>query len=374
MPIKPPKNRRSNTNPDQNHPRLTMLMQQFEQKISRMQVLMDIGNALNSTLELDRLFDMIVESATRELQAALGSLMILEKDFLTIKAARGMNKKLTRKIRIKVGESVTGWVAKHAQPLLIDDITQDKRFQIRRGKKRYAGNSCLSVPIIHKEEVLGVLNCTDKTDGGVFTEEDLDFMITLASQAAVAIVNARMLDHIRKMADHDTLTGLYNHHSLIERLSEETERADRYRTKPVSLVMIDIDFFKKVNDTYGHQAGNQVLKALADKLVKLTRRVDIICRYGGEEFVIILPEINITKALICTERIRRAVEKMRVKTDDTVISITISMGISCYPENCADSKKLINYADQALYHAKNDGRNCIRVCDPAKQELSGFQP
>ncbi|MBN2288479.1 MAG: sensor domain-containing diguanylate cyclase [Candidatus Glassbacteria bacterium] len=337
------------------------LKAQYEKKIGWMRVLMDIGNALNSTLELEKLFDLIVDSAIRELQAGLGSLMILDQGFLTVKAARGMSEDLIGRIRIPLGESVTGWVAEHAEPLLLEDITRDKRFGYKDAQRRYASNSCLSVPIMHKGEVLGVLNCTDKAGGGVFTGDDLEFMITLASQAAVAIVNARMMDHIRELADHDDLTGLYNHRYLIDRLAAETERVDRYQTKPLSLVIIDIDHFKKVNDTYGHQAGNEVLKKLAETLVKATRRVDVICRYGGEEFVILLPEITSSKARSYMERVRKNVEKLRVTLDSTVISITVSAGIADYPVSCADADKLIGCADRALYRAKSEGRNCVRI-------------
>ena len=341
---------------DVNHP-VPILKTQLVNR----QVLMDTGNALNSTLELHKLFDLMVNSASRELQAGLVSVMIKEGEFLTVKAARGMDEKLKRRVRLRVGESITGWVAQHAQPLLIKDITRDKRFKPKAAHRRYSSESFLSVPIIHKGEVLGVLNCTDKAGNGEFTEDDLEFMRTMASQAAVAIVNARMMDHIRELADHDGLTGLYNHRFFIERLYQEIERIDRYKNKPVSLVIIDIDHFKKVNDTYGHQAGNQVLKELAKVLFELTRRVDVICRFGGEEFAIILPQISSSKALIYMERVRKAVEKMRVQTRSEVISITVSAGISDYPENCTDADKLLGQADQALYLAKNSGRNCIKV-------------
>jgi len=361
MPGKSSKNKRSSNESDRAHPQQEKLTQQFEQKIKRMRVLTQIGNALNSTLELEKLFDLIVASATRELRASLGSLMMLKDGFLTVKAARGMGRELMSRVRIRLGESVTGWVAEHAQPLLIRDISRDRRFSIKSEKTRYSSNSCLSVPIVHKGEVLGVLNCADKTGGGTFTGDDLEFMNLLASQAAVAIANARMVDHIRELADHDGLTGLFNHRYFNERLAEEAERIDRYKNGSVSLVIIDIDFFKKVNDTYGHLAGDKVLKELADKLVALTRRVDVVCRYGGEEFANIMPEISSSGALKYMERIRKAVERMVVNIDGKAVSITVSAGIADYPASCDDAKKLIGCADQALYQAKKAGRNCIRI-------------
>ncbi len=361
MPTQPRKPKRSSIEINKDLPQLEDLLKGFERKISRMRILTEIGNALNSTLELEKLFELIIESVTRELRAGVSSLMIREADYLIVKAARGMSKKLMKKVRIRVGESVTGWVAEHAQPLLIGDITENKRFSRDGIRRRYKSNSFLSVPIIHKGEVLGVLNCTDKSDHGAFTEDDLEFMNLVASQAAVAIVNARMVDYIRNLADHDALTGLFNHRYFIDRASKEIERVDRYLNKSLSLVMIDIDFFKNINDTYGHQAGNKVLQSLANKIVEMTRRVDVICRYGGEEFVVILPEITSSKALIYVERVRKAVEKMKVKIDGKMVSITVSAGIADYPTNCADSKKLIGCADLALYQAKNDGRNCTRI-------------
>ena len=358
MPTKPLNNRHPGVKTD---PHMEKLMQQFEKKISRIRILMEIGNALNSTLELEKLFELIVKYATGELKSSRGSLMILEGGFLTVKAARGMSKELMGRVRLPLGKFVSGWVAEHGQPLLIEDITRDKRFSSKKAKRRYTSNSCLSVPIIHKGEVLGVLNCNDKTGGGLFTEDDLEFMKMLATQAAVAIANTRLVDNIRELADHDGLTGLFNHRYFIDCLSREIERVDRYKNKSISLVMIDIDLFKNINDTYGHQAGNKVLKKLADKLVELTRKTDVICRYGGEEFMIILPAISSSKALIYTERIRETVKKMRVKINSKTVSIAVSAGIADYPAGCSDSKKLISCADQAMYQAKNAGRNCVRV-------------
>ncbi|MEA2062663.1 MAG: sensor domain-containing diguanylate cyclase [Gemmatimonadota bacterium] len=340
-------------------------LRQFERKISQMRILTDIGNALNSTLELDLLFKMIVASVTRELRGEIGSLMLVEDGELIVKAAQGIPEKLVKGLRISLGESVAGWVAEHAQPLLIEDITREKRFKLvinrRSHRRKYKTDSCLCIPILHKGEVLGVFNCTDRIHGGPFGEEDLEFVKILASQAAVAIVNARMMNRIRTLADHDGLTGLFNHRYFIERLAAEAERVDRYKSETISLAMIDIDRFKQVNDTLGHEAGDEVLMRLADKLRRMTRRVDVVCRYGGEEFAIILPEIDCPEAVACMERVLKAVERMRVKIAQEEVSITISAGLTGYPTGCRDSKKLISYADSALYQAKKDGRNCIRI-------------
>ncbi len=182
-----------------------------------------------------------------------------------------------------------------------------------------------------------------------------------AEQLAMELKMAN--DSLRELAFRDGLTGLYNHRYFQEVLESELERAKRYN-HPLSLLLIDIDFFKKVNDRYGHPAGDQVLQEVSNTMVKLVRRCDMVARYGGEEFAIILPETGLTSAKVLAQRVRRGIEQMEINYNDQMLSITISCGIACSDsskDRSVTRNKLIENSDQALYRAKKNGRNRVET-------------
>ena len=186
----------------------------------------------------------------------------------------------------------------------------------------------------------------------------MDELKILSSHLNVAIENISLRRKLQEMADTDGLTGIYNHRYFQHTLDRELSRAERY-SRPLSLVMIDIDHFKKLNDTLGHQTGDAVLHDLSMLTKNMLRTTDVFCRYGGEEFVIVMPETDKSGAIGVAERIRRAVEKHNFRsTDGKPFGITISLGVSAIPP-VTDKKSLIKAADTALYRAKRDGRNCV---------------
>lgn len=162
-----------------------------------------------------------------------------------------------------------------------------------------------------------------------------------------------------EMANRDGLTGLYNHRYFQETLFNDFQRAIRYK-ESLSCIMFDIDHFKKFNDTYGHQTGDVILKALGKLIEKLMRRSDLAARYGGEEFALILYHTTINNAVITAERLRKSIEKHKFKSEDLILNVTISMGVaSYYHPDIQDAKTLIECADKALYKAKEEGRNKV---------------
>ena len=166
---------------------------------------------------------------------------------------------------------------------------------------------------------------------------------------------------LQEMVNRDGLTGLYNHRYFHEQLSQDFLRAKRYH-ETLSCVLLDIDFFKKFNDTYGHQTGDVVLKALADVIQRSTRESDIAARYGGEEFALVLYHTDGPAAYEAAERLRQRVEGTEVRDNGNVLRVTISVGVATFPhESIHDSKELIEYADQALYKAKENGRNRVEA-------------
>lgn len=173
------------------------------------------------------------------------------------------------------------------------------------------------------------------------------------------MTDRRRAERAEELARHDGLTGLYNHSAFYSLLKDELERAQRYN-RPVSLLMIDIDEFKRVNDTHGHRAGDAILETLGPLLTAQARASDRVCRYGGEELAVILPETDWEVAMLTAGRLRGAVEDQAFKIDGEVIGITISIGVATYPQQVDSTDGLVEAADLALYAAKEAGRN--RVC------------
>jgi len=191
-----------------------------------------------------------------------------------------------------------------------------------------------------------------------FDPDLLDEVKILGSHLTVAVENIFLRDKLQQMADTDGLTGVFNHRFFQQRLDEEIMRSKRYE-RPVSLIMMDIDYFKKLNDTMGHQTGDAVLRELGMVVKNQLRNLDVLCRYGGEEFVIILPETDGSGGLSTAERIRRAISKHSFRdTAGKAFGITVSLGVSSMPP-LTEKQQLIKSADDALYRAKESGRNCV---------------
>ena len=185
-------------------------------------------------------------------------------------------------------------------------------------------------------------------------------LITFAiSYLTKYLIKSKDFEHQYKLATTDGLTELYNHRYFQDTLRKQIDSSKRYEQK-FSLIILDIDFFKKFNDQYGHQIGDEVLRTVSNILKKNTRTTDYVCRYGGEEMSIILPQTSKTEALINAQRICDAVANTPLKiSNNKEVNITISLGVSTFPENGESPQKLIEYADQALYNAKENGRNQV---------------
>lgn len=194
----------------------------------------------------------------------------------------------------------------------------------------------------------------------VFDEPSFELLIAAAGQIGMALENARLFEETKILSITDGVTSLYNHRYFRERLEEEFERAKRYK-RPLSLIMIDLDFFKKYNDTNGHPKGDELLRNIAEIFKREARKSDIVARYGGEEFVIILPETLKETSVVMAERLRKEIESTVFKGGETQPGgrVTISLGISSY-DGSGTIEEFIKRADDALYCAKKDGRN--RVC------------
>ncbi len=215
--------------------------------------------------------------------------------------------------------------------------------------------SILVVPLKIGSKSIGVISAQSYKPN-MYTNADRETLELLAANVAIAIENARLFDEVQKLAITDPLTHLYNRRKFEETATKEFDRSRRYN-RPLCAIMIDLDQFKGVNDTYGHLAGDQVLASLAALCQKDLRNIDILARYGGEEFVIILPETTSTQAWLIAERLRTDCEKTKVDSVHGMVSLTISLGLAELNKSCQTLDELIDRADQAMYESKRTGRN-----------------
>ena len=252
------------------------------------------------------------------------------------------------------GEGLIGSAAARMRPLLIPDASRDPR----RARREIASGAWLLYPVMVQDRLLGVVQWA-RPVGSPFSSEDIARLEVLVPQAAVALENARIRQEMHRLAATDGLTGLWNHRKMHELLRVEMRRSTRYH-RALSVLMLDVDSFKTFNDTYGHPQGDQLLRNIAVILQAGVRTVDFVGRYGGEEFLVILPETTKDDACRMAERIRSDVEAQAVVTiADKPVRRTVSVGVASYPEDALSPAELVQRADEALYRAKRSGKNCV---------------
>jgi diguanylate cyclase (GGDEF)-like protein/PAS domain S-box-containing protein len=222
--------------------------------------------------------------------------------------------------------------------------------------------SILVVPLEIGARIIGVISAQSYKPN-MYTNADRETLELLAANVAIAIENARLFDEVQKLAITDPLTQLNNRRKYEELAFKEFERSLRY-DRPLCAIMIDLDLFKRINDTYGHLAGDQVLISIANLCKKDLRNIDILARYGGDEFIILLPETTVAQALLTAERLRQDCEANEVETTQGPIAITISLGVSELNKSCKTLEELVNRADQALFESKRTGRNKSTIWTP----------
>jgi len=333
-------------------------------KVRELHAVQETSRQFLGCLDPDQLFDVVLDEARKVSGARKGSLMLAANggDELAIKAVHGMNAHVVQKLRVRSGQGVAGKVFASGEPIIVSDIEADDRFG-RKNRARYATHSFVSLPITVDGRVVGVLNLSDKLDGEIFCEADLRLLQSVANQATIAIERSSYYSQsqeLRRISITDALTGLLNRRYFQERLAEEVDRSTRHG-KPLSLMMIDVDYFKEFNDRHGHPAGDKVLVTLARCLREGVRTIDVVSRFGGEEFAVILPETDKAATLEIGERLRREVESLYFPGEETLPGgrLTVSLGVATFTEDARDLKGLVQKSDRALYQAKAQGRNCI---------------
>lgn len=344
------------------------LQHKLARKFERFAAISELTKSITPIQNFETLVRTILDMSAYLLKAERGSLMLIdqETDALLLEAKKGMIEGVVDKLRINRGEGIAGRVAAIGEPILVEDLENDPRIK-QKNRGSYKTRSFLSVPLKIDERIIGVLNLSDKVSGEVFNEDDLSLILSFATQAAVVMERQAFInktEELKRLTITDPLTGLANRRYLSERLKNELARAERYN-HPLSLLMLDLDGFKACNDTRGHLFGDGILRTIADTLFQTVRSMDIVARYGGDEFIVVLPETAESLARDIAERIRgNIMRKVPVRNggDDTETHmLTASIGIVCYPEHGKTSEQLLENVDQALYRAKKMGKNRTEV-------------
>lgn len=336
------------------------LDQQIDLSAKSIKALNEISEALSSTLRLREIGIRMVELSNLIVPYDQGALMLYDekREELELVAARRWDG-IKEGERFPVENCITGWIIRNRQPISFSDLKdRDDKIPIIPGTIIRA-RSFLGIPLLYSEKseerAIGVFALSSQKPRS-FTAYHHHLLSILCNQASVLISNARLHLEMEKMAITDGLTGLLNHRRFQERLTGEFSRLERH-PEPLSLIIADIDHFKRINDTYGHPVGDEVLQTVAEILKGMVREIDIVARYGGEEFAIALINTEREWAYRTAERIRKAIEENTFTIKGRDIPVTLSLGISSYPHDGKLKEEIIAKADLALYRAKGDGRN-----------------
>jgi len=321
--------------------------------------LLDVAKLVVSTLEIGKVLEAILKSAMRLTKTSAGSIALYneETNELELKAHSGFSKDFVGDARWTVREGgLTHRILMSKKPTVITDTTNKEFFSnpiaINEGIK-----SMVCVPLVLGEEIIGIFYVDDFSPRK-FTDRELRLLYILSSFASMSINHARQHDETVRLSITDGLTGLYNHRHFQEVLEAEILRSERYG-ECFSLLMLDIDDFKPVNDRYGHQFGDAVLKIISETLLRSCRSSDTVARYGGEEFTVILPKVTAKHALLLARRIKTHVAEKTGELMKGKSALTVSIGISNYPSDSKTRHGIVEAADRALYSAKAQGKDRI---------------
>ena len=333
-------------------------------------ILLDFTNVTKNVLDIGELAETMLRPITNTMNAKYSSLLLECDDYYVATYAEQMlESESVTPIKLHKGSPVTTWLGREDRPLSIETINLNSAFKRLRKDERNALNTAdieLLFPINSKHRLVGILVLGKMHTRGRYSHDDVDLLMTACHQASVALNNAVMYTGARDRANVDELTEVFNHSYFHERLDEEIARCSRFGSI-FSLVFLDLDLFKTYNDICGHLAGDVVLKEIGQHLKALIRSIDIVCRFGGDEFAVILPQTTLGGAYVVAEKIRRMIE---TQMSGKEVLLTCSIGVSAWPADGLMREDIIQMADTALYCAKRNGGNRVyRASELAQSDV-----
>ena len=322
-------------------------------------------------LDIERIGTICVRKIPKLLDARLASLYILDDASNMLHLQKNNHPYLINKI-VSLNQNPPSPMvvaAKSKKLIYINDIDSQAEVVIKKSQRPYADNygtkNCLIAPLLCQDKVVGVLNLADKSGPQGFTRDDIALVELVGQLVGASIGNIAMFERIQHQASTDGLTGLVNHRTFYEVLEKELWRSKRYGEQ-ISLIMVDVDNLKKINDTLGHRAGDCVIKEISSRVQESIRQIDTAARYGGDEFAIILPNTSLTDAAVVAERMVNVVGGSPVVWRKEEIPISISVGLGQYDaEDTPDD--IASRSDKALYAAKQAGKNTFKISQPHKK-------
>jgi len=336
---------------------------QLTRQSQELSIFHDVAKALTSSLDLDSILQTIMEKMAEYFRPDTWSLLMVDEDHdeLYFAIAVGEAAEALKSVRLKVGEGIAGWVAKHGEQLIVPDVEADPRFAKRIDEStKWETRSIICVPVRSKLRVLGVIQLVN-VDLSRFGSQEIFFLQSLCDYAAIAIENARWVERIQELTITDDCTGLYNARHLYKTLDTEVYRSARFGYE-FSVLFIDLDHFKDVNDTHGHLIGSKLLAEIGYLIKAQLRLIDFAFRYGGDEFVVVLPQTSKDSALVVAKRLQEGFRASSFCREEGLnLNVRASIGLATYPHDARTAHDIIRQADEMMYLVKNTTRDNIGI-------------
>jgi diguanylate cyclase (GGDEF)-like protein len=350
---------------------LTTVNERLAAHVREMELLLDVSQALTGTLDLPEQLEQLGRLVCSALAVEEFSALLIDETLhqLVVEAVAGQGLAPARGMRFRLGEGVSGTAAAQGRTMYVPDVQREPKYLHYKGLRRTSG-SFLSVPLRAKGRIVGVMNLNRPAVDG-FSPQEIRLAEAVSAQAGLAIANARLYQETRDLSFTDALTGIPNRRHLFARLEQELSRSLRFGDE-LTVLMMDLDLFKQVNDAHGHTVGDAVLRGVAVALQRNVRKVDMVARYGGDEFVVVLPRIAHEEAVDVAEKLRRAVAAtaLPAAASSAPVHVTVSVGVAAFGHDATDVAALIERADAAMYDAKHAGRNRVVASQAAARAAS----
>lgn len=327
----------------------------------------NVARALTSELDLDAILRAIMRQMEQFFLPEQWSLLIVDEaqQDLFYAVVVGRAETDLRDERVKIGEGLAGWVAQHGETLIIPESAEDPRLASRSEDRRFRIRSAICMPLRSRQRTLGVIqlfNCKVES----LEDDTISFLHLLCDYGAIAIENAQAFERIQELTVTDDCTGLYNQRQLYRMLKAESEQARSAGTR-FSLIFIDLDHFKQINDKHGHLIGSKLLAEFGQAVRRELRGVDAVFRYGGDEFIVLLPRTGSEDAERVARHLHSKLRRQKFPVEDgRALQVRASYGVATWPTNASDIDELIRKADSAMYRVKGSTRDGV--------ETSGDRP